>query len=184
MISHASRDGIIKFIFCVLWLNAYPALAQEDPIRYAARHDAMAEINAQAKRAGMPTGLFNVKWLMSKAEVKAARAKVKNLDQDTYAEIENIYGKQAMIAYQFDKKTDLLIMILVGYLGNTTDMEYAAIHKKLMTDFGPMPAPETTTKLLKSSFKTEGGIAIKHQLSDVSGVHVAQILFFKHREED
>gem|GEM_PF-6979731 len=144
----------------------------------------MEEIHVQAKKAGMPTGIFDVKWLMSKAEVKAARVNIKTLDQDTYGEIEEVYGKQAMIAYRFDENTDLLLMILVNYIGNTTDMEYAAIHKKLIDDFGSMPPPEATADLLKCSFKNEGGIAIKHQLSNVSGVHVAQILFYKQRKED
>jgi len=126
----------------------------------------------------MPTGLLGVKWLMSVEEVKKIRPDIKLEKKTEYSETAEVFGKKALVVYNFSRESGSLMLILVNILGDASDEEYEELHKRLVRDYGEMTPIAPEKDIIRSSIRVKGGFALEDKLKGVSGRQFLQILMY------
>lgn len=145
--------------------------------RQSGRQSAMQTVQAESIAQNAPTGLMGAKWLMTISQVKklfpeAIEFAPGNLKLDTI-----VFDRPAFVDFVFND--NLLIMIIISFKGEKTEMTYKQTHDLVEDKYGIFPVPTSTSKQILSSKKIIGRIAIEHVLYQQAGIQIEQVVIYR-----
>jgi len=149
--------------------------------RQVGRQSAMQTVQAESIAQNAPTGLMGAKWLMTISQVKklfpeAIDFAPENLKLDTIA-----FDRSAFVDFVFND--NLLIMIIISFKGEKTEMTYQQTHDLVEEKYGIFPEPVSTSKEILSSKKIIGRIAIEHVLYQQAGIQIEQVVLYRTKSD-
>lgn len=170
---------MLSWRILLLGLLCAPLSNAETALEKRVRTDVIAEVAAEAEADKMPAGFGGAKWLMNPAEVQQARPNVKCVNETTYLEVCEYLGRKANVHYIFDGPQQSLLMVLISFIGNSTDQDYQTTHKILVGRYGDFPDPARSETFEKEALRKKGRFSINHAVKRTLGVNVEQILIYR-----
>lgn len=152
--------------------------------RQAGIHDAKRTVEQESISQKAPTGLMGAKWLMPVSEAKSMFPDAIESTEKNHTNLrfkKNAFSRSAFIDLTF--KNDLLLMILVNFIGDKNEKTYIQTQNILSKEYGQFN--ETTDALNNekiSTSKTIGRVTINHILYEKDGKSAEQIVLYRTKE--
>jgi formylglycine-generating enzyme required for sulfatase activity len=143
----------------------------------AARYDFQQELIAQ----NAPTGFMGAKWLMSKSQVKSLFPDIIEFAPDDLKLDSTAFGRPAFIDFVFHD--NLLDIIVISFKGEKTERMFRLTHLLVINEYGEFPEPSRTNGFILISKKSIGKISIEHNLYEISGTPIEQVMLYKTKTE-
>jgi len=87
------------------------------------------------------------------------------------------FGRPAFVDFMFTD--NLLLMIIVSFKGQKTDITYGRTQVLLEQEYGAFPEPVSTAEHTLASRKDIGRIVIEHLLYQRLGIPIEQMILYR-----
>lgn len=153
-------------IFCTRYLGSQ-----------VGRRAALQAVQGESIAQNAPNGFMGAKWLMTMPQVKALFPQAVEFTAENLKLDASAFDRPAFIDFIF--KNDLLIMIIISFKGEKTEMTYQQTHDLITDKYGSFPEPSSAGEEILSSKKIIGRVAIEHVLYQQMGMPIEQVMFYR-----
>jgi len=148
--------------------------------RWLGTQAAKTKVAADSKASGSPAGVLGTTWLMSPSQLKQIAPTAVVSGEDELLEIRTVYGRNAKVHYKF--QDNLLIGVLVAFVGESSRTEYDELQRILIEEFGQFSQPNTDSDFRIVSSHGSGRFAVDHNLFSLFGITMEQVFFYLTKE--
>jgi len=102
----------------------------------AGKNAAIQDIQGSVPSSGFPVNLFGTRWAMSKSEFLGVIHDAKEITPTRLMITRTFYDRNALVSFDF--QDDMLMIIVITFLGPSTIDNYNATQARLLIDYGNM----------------------------------------------
>ena len=156
-------------ILCLIWLG----------VRFVAREGGREAAIRTVKQESISqgAGFMGATWLMPMNEVRSLFPNAIEFAPGNLKMEATAFGRPAFVDFMFTD--NLLLMIIVSFKGQKTDITYGRTQVLLEQEYGAFPEPVSTAEHTLASRKDIGRIVIEHLLYQRLGIPIEQMILYR-----